>query len=67
MQHLKPSSAPDQSKDKLADYYAQQIDQDMEELWKSGEWNGMSRNSRVFGMHISAHRINDFSDEISSC
>ena len=39
MQHIKPSSAPNQLKDKLADYYAQQIDQDMEELWKSGEWN----------------------------
>ena len=39
MQHFKPSSAAEQLKDKLADYYDQQIDQDMEELWKSGEWN----------------------------
>lgn len=39
MSHIKSSSALDQLKDQLANFYAQQIDQDMDQLWESGEWN----------------------------
>jgi len=39
MSHIKSSLALDQLKDQLADFYARQIDEDMEQLWESGEWN----------------------------
>ena len=39
MSHIKSSVALDQLKDQLADFYARQIDEDMEKLWESGEWN----------------------------
>ena len=39
MSHIKSSLALDQLKDQLADFYARQIDEEMEELWESGEWN----------------------------
>ena len=39
MSHIKSSLALDQLKDQLANFYAQQIDQDMDQLWESGEWN----------------------------
>jgi len=39
MSHIKSSVALDQLKDQLADFYARQIDEDMERLWESGEWN----------------------------
>lgn len=39
MSHIKSSSALDQLKDQLANFFAQQIDQDMDQLWESGEWN----------------------------
>ena len=39
MSHIKSSHALDQLKDQLAEFYARQIDEDMEQLWESGEWN----------------------------
>jgi hypothetical protein len=39
MSHIKSSVALDQLEDQLADFYARQIDEDMEQLWESGEWN----------------------------
>ena len=39
MSHIKPTLALDQLKDQLADFYARQIDIEMEQLWQSGEWN----------------------------
>jgi len=39
MSHIKSASALDQLKDQLADFYARQIDMEMEQLWLSGEWN----------------------------
>ena len=39
MSHIKNSLALDQLKDQLADFYARQVDEEMEELWESGEWN----------------------------
>ena len=39
MSHIKSSLALDQLKDQFADFYARQIDEDMEQLWESGEWN----------------------------
>ena len=39
MSHIKSTLALDQLKDQLADFYARQIDIEMEQLWQSGEWN----------------------------
>ena len=39
MSHIKSTDALDQLKDQLAEFYARQIDEDMEKLWESGEWN----------------------------
>ena len=39
MSHIKSTAALEQLKDQLADFYARQIDEDMEKLWASGEWN----------------------------
>ena len=39
MSHIKSSLALDQLRDQLADFYARQIDEEMEQLWESGEWN----------------------------
>ena len=39
MSHIKTSVALDQLRDQLADFYARQIDEEMEKLWESGEWN----------------------------
>ncbi len=39
MSHIKSSDALDQLKDQLAGFYVRQIDEDMERLWESGEWN----------------------------
>ena len=39
MSHIKSTAALDQLKDQLAEFYARQIDEDMEKLWESGEWN----------------------------
>ena len=39
MSHIKSEDALDQLRDQLADFYARQIDEDMEQLWESGEWN----------------------------
>jgi capsule polysaccharide export protein KpsE/RkpR len=39
MSHIKSEDALDQLKDQLADFYARQVDEEMEELWESGEWN----------------------------
>lgn len=39
MSHIKTASALDQLKDQLAEFYAQQVDKEMEQLWESGEWN----------------------------
>ncbi len=39
MSHIKSSATLDQLKDQLADFYARQIDEEMEQLWETGEWN----------------------------
>ena len=39
MSHIKSTDALDQLKDQLADFYARQVDEEMEQLWESGEWN----------------------------
>lgn len=39
MSHIKTSLALDQLKDQLADFYARQVDEEMEQLWQSGDWN----------------------------
>ena len=39
MSHIKSSATLDQLKDQLADFYARQIDVEMERLWETGEWN----------------------------
>jgi len=39
MSHIKSPRALDQLKEQLADFYARQIDDEMEKLWESGEWN----------------------------
>ena len=39
MSHIKTSLALDQLKDQLADFYARQVDEEMEQLWESGEWS----------------------------
>ena len=39
MSHIKSAHALDQLKDQLADFYARQVDAEMEQLWESGEWN----------------------------
>lgn len=39
MSHIKNSLALDQLKDQLADFYARQVDEEMEKLWESGEWS----------------------------
>ncbi len=39
MSHIKSSATLDQLKDQLADFYARQIDVEMEQLWETGEWN----------------------------
>lgn len=39
MSHIKSTLALDQLKDQLADFYARLVDEEMEKLWKSGEWN----------------------------
>lgn len=39
MSHINTSVALDQLRDQLADFYARQIDEEMEKLWESGEWN----------------------------
>ena len=39
MSHIKSEDALDQLKDQLADFYARQVDEEMEKLWESGEWN----------------------------
>lgn len=39
MSHIKSSLALEQLKEQLADFYAHQIDEEMEQLWESGEWN----------------------------
>ncbi|SEA72681.1 hypothetical protein SAMN05216462_2351 [Xylanibacter ruminicola] len=39
MSHIKSTAALDQLKDQLADFYARQVDEEMEQLWESGEWN----------------------------
>lgn len=39
MSHIKSEDALNQLKDQLADFYARQVDEEMEELWESGEWN----------------------------
>lgn len=39
MSHIKSTAALDQLKDQLAEFYARQIDEDMEKLWESGEWS----------------------------
>ena len=55
MSHIKSSVAVDQ----LAVFYARQIDDDMEQLWESGEWNEQKLHSlqdahfRTFDLNIS--------------
>ena len=39
MSHIKSEDALDQLRDQLADFYARQVDEEMEKLWESGEWN----------------------------
>ena len=39
MSHIKSSATLDLLKDQLADFYARQIDVEMEQLWETGEWN----------------------------
>lgn len=39
MSHIKSANALDQLRDQLANFYARQVDEDMEMLWESGEWN----------------------------
>lgn len=39
MSHIKSQDALDQLRDQLADFYARQVDEEMEKLWESGEWN----------------------------
>ncbi|MBQ7988404.1 MAG: dephospho-CoA kinase [Bacteroidaceae bacterium] len=39
MSHIKSSLALDQLKEQLAAFYARQIDEEMEQLWESGQWN----------------------------
>jgi capsule polysaccharide export protein KpsE/RkpR len=39
MSHIKSADALDQLRDQLADFYARQVDEEMEKLWESGEWN----------------------------
>ena len=45
MSHIKTSKALDQLKDQLADFYARQVDEEMEQLWESGEWNEQKLDS----------------------
>ena len=39
MSHIKSTLALDQLNDQLADFYARQVDEEMEQLWESGAWN----------------------------
>ena len=39
MSHIKSIESLDKLKEQLAAFYAKQIDEDMDKLWESGEWN----------------------------
>lgn len=39
MSHIKSALALEQLKDQLAEFYSRQVDEEMEQLWESGEWN----------------------------
>ena len=39
MSHINTSTGLEQLKDQLAAFYAQQIDDEMDALWESGQWN----------------------------
>ena len=37
--HIKSSEALEQLREQLAAFYAQKIDEEMDQLWESGEWD----------------------------
>ncbi len=39
MSHIKSAMGLEQLKKQLAAFYAKQIDDEMDDLWKSGEWD----------------------------
>ena len=51
MSHIKSADALDQLRDQLADFYARQVDEEMEKLWESGEWNEQKLES-LQGAHF---------------
>ena len=70
MSHIKSEDALDQLKDQLADFYARQVDEEMEELWEwksyGSQENGTSKSSKACRMPIFVHHIND-SPDATSC
>ena len=54
MSHIKSTDALDQLKDQLADFYARQVDEEMEQLWESGEWNEQKLQS-LENAHFRTH------------
>ena len=39
LSHIKSEEALDELRDQLAAFYAKQVDEEMDKLWESGEWN----------------------------
>lgn len=39
LSHIKSEKALDELKDQLAAFYAKQVDDEMDNLWESGEWD----------------------------
>lgn len=39
LSHIKSEKALDELKDQLAAFYAKQVDDEMDKLWESGEWD----------------------------
>ena len=37
--HIKTSAGLDNLREQLAEFYAKQVDNEMDALWESGEWN----------------------------
>ncbi len=56
MSHIKTSTGLEQLKDQLAAFYAQQIDDEMDALWESGQWNvSYFDHKKIKSMKIYTH------------
>lgn len=49
--HIKSAVALEQLREQLAAFYAQKVDEEMDQLWKSGEWNEQKLDS-LRGSHF---------------